>query len=126
MVDAADEIDVDAVRPLDRLRVKAGGGPDEDVGGVPVVDDGGGAGEAFQRGVDAAHFGQQQLDVIFLQCLSPDGSLPGSMRRRGAKRGKVLENRELPGLLCCIQCPLAYIPATEMAPPAAQNRDFKE
>jgi len=48
------------------------------------------------------------------------------MRRQVAKRGKVLEKRELLGLVCCIQCLLAYIPATEMAAEARKIQDFKE
>jgi hypothetical protein len=48
------------------------------------------------------------------------------MRRQVAKRGKALEKRELRGLVCCNQWPLAYIPATEMAAKAARIPDFKE
>jgi hypothetical protein len=48
------------------------------------------------------------------------------MGRRVAKRGKALEKSRLLSLVCCIQGLLAYIPATEMAPQAAQIQDFKE
>jgi hypothetical protein len=48
------------------------------------------------------------------------------MRRRVAKRGKALENRPLRKVVCCIQGPLAYIPATETALEAARIQDFKE
>jgi len=48
------------------------------------------------------------------------------MRRAVAKRGKALENSGVDAVVCCIQGPLAYIPATEMAAQAAQIQDFKE
>jgi hypothetical protein len=64
MVDAADQTDVDAVRPGDRLEELPRRHPDEALGGVPVVDGGRRAGEPLDGRPETCDFLQKRLRPV--------------------------------------------------------------